>query len=183
MKLNFLKTIRDRREQRRRLRELRQMTETSVTLDRLMGSGVINWNPKLRQMLISEPLALLMLQSTEKWQNFVRNLYLWTYARECNQAWEDYFHKEELMAVRKALKENQNLTRDDIDRIRRARRQEIALSDVTPPQVKPFEFLVIPDSTEAAPKPVFVGWFNPETEQQELALWSEVEPFLKGKSE
>ncbi len=87
--------------------------------------------------------------------------------------------KEELAAVRKALAKDSKLQRMDIDRIKWSRRQEIALSDMQPPKVEPFEFFIIPDSTEAAVEPLAVGSYDPNTEKMEVATWDEVKALLK----
>lgn len=87
--------------------------------------------------------------------------------------------KEELSAVREALSKNPKPQRSDIDRIRWSRRQEIALSDMEPPKVEPFEFFIIPDSTEAAVEPIAVGSYDPNTGQMEVAMWNEVKNLLE----
>ena len=71
------------------------------------------------------------------------------------------------------------LSRADVERIRLAARQQVAESDIEPPKVEPFEFFIVQDTTDAAAKLIAVGYFNPETNDMELAPWSEVEPLLK----
>lgn len=180
--MNILKKIRNYRERKRDLQRLRNYAGVTATLKRLADSGMLYWEPKQRRMMIAEPLALMMMQTAEGWQNFIQNLYLWTYADECNRAWTDYLQREELAAVRRAATKlsptTTQLTRQEIDRIRRARRSEIAQSDLQPPRVEPFEFFIIPDTTEPSPAPIAVGWFDPETDRQDLAAWSDVSAAL-----
>lgn len=186
MTLNIFKALARRRDERRRLNELKLMAGNEQTLERLMEAGLLAWEPRQRRLLIMQPLAVVMMRTAESWQAFVRNTYLWTYSLQARQAWEDFFRREELAAVRRAqaaLPEGRTLSRDDVERIRRARRQEIAATDMEPPRVEPFEMFILPDSTEAAPKPIAVGWFDPETDRQEIAPWSEVETLLKVNSE
>ena len=71
------------------------------------------------------------------------------------------------------------LSRADVERIRLAARQQVAESDIEPPKVEPFEFFIVQDTTDAAARLIAVGYFNPETNDTELAPWSEVEPLLK----
>ena len=71
------------------------------------------------------------------------------------------------------------LSRADVERIRLAARQQVAESDIEPPKVEPFEFFIVQDTTDAAARLIAVGYFNPETNDMELAPWSEVEPLLK----
>lgn len=186
--MGILNVLKRRRSQRRKQKELAALAANSATLSRLMASGMLAWDPKLRRLLIMQPLALLMMRSAETWQNFIRNVYLWTYQQQAERAWDDYFQREELAAVRRAMDKARQEGRDDlfrgeqgrqaVERIKRARRQEIAQSELEPPKVEPFEFFILPDTTEAAPKPIAVGWFDPEHDSQELAPWSEVEPLL-----
>ena len=70
------------------------------------------------------------------------------------------------------------LSRADVERIRLAARQQVAESDIEPPKIEPFEFFIVQDTTDAAAKLIAVGYFNPETNDMELAPWSEVEPLL-----
>ena len=191
--MSILNVLKRRRSQRRKQKELAALAANSATLSRLMASGMLAWDPKLRRLLIMQPLALVMMRSAETWQNFIRNVYLWTYQQQAERAWDDYFQREELAAVRRAMDKARQEGRDDlfrgeqgrqaVERIKRARRQEIAQSELEPPKVEPFEFFILPDTTEAAPKPIAVGWFDPEHDSQELAPWSEVEPLLRTKTE
>ena len=70
------------------------------------------------------------------------------------------------------------LSRADVERIRLAARQQVAENDIEPPKIEPFEFFIVQDTTDAAAKLIAVGYFNPETNDMEIAPWSEVEPLL-----
>ena len=174
------------REQRRKLKELKQFSSTFSTLEQLQQAGMLAWDQQQRRLFVMQPLAVVMMKSAESWQNFVQNCFQWTYFKACQQAWDDFLLKEELAAVRKASvgekHQSVQLSRDDVERIRRARRAEIVQSDMEPPTVAPFEIFIMPDTTEAAPKPIAVGYFNPETSDSEIAPWSEVEPLLQKSS-
>ena len=193
--MNFFQRLRQRREEKRRLRDLNKTASAFVTLERLQTSGLLAWDQKQRRVLIAEPLAFIYMSKAETWQAFLQNLYLWMYYTACNEAWEAYMQKEELKAVRAAMAEREqveatadgktqkqhspNLTRNDIDRIRRARRAEIAQSDMKPPRVEGFEFFIIRDTTDAQPDIVAVGHYDPDTEQIEMATWQEVKLLLE----
>ena len=192
--MNILQKWRDRRAQKRKLRELATVSSTFATLDRLMASGLLSWQPKTRQMLIAEPLATIFMQTAEKWQAFIRNLYRWTYYQQCQEAWEKFFEREELKAVRDAMEDGRSkmedgktstishqpsaLSREDIERIRRARRAEISQTDMEPPVIKEFDFFIIPETTEAHPEPIAVGHYNAQTQEMEMATWEEVRSLL-----
>jgi hypothetical protein len=189
--MNILQKWRDRRAQKRKLRELATVSSTFATLDRLMASGLLSWQPKTRQMLIAEPLATIFMQTAEKWQAFIQNLYRWTYYQQCQEAWEKFFEREELKAVRDAMASptpdpspkregsDQPLSREGIDRIRRARRAEIAQSDMPAPKVQPFEFFCVRDTKDKEAQVVFVGHFDPDTDQIDMATWDEVQRLMQ----
>lgn len=128
------------------------------------------------------------MQTAEKWQAFIQNVYLWTYHKQASEAWEQYMQKEELKAVRNSLSpdpspkgegSSQTLSREDIERIKRSRRAEIAESDMQPPKVEGFEFFIVADSTDQQPKVMVVGHYDPDTDSVEMASWEEVSRFLK----
>ena len=131
-----------------------------------------------------------MLKTPETWQNFINNVFLWEYSRQCQQAWNDYFLKEELRAVKDYKQEHKGkvLSRSDVNRIREARRQEILSSAMAAPKVEGFEFFIVspPDlkdkvTDEKSPvgRLTAVGHYDPETDKMEMALWKDVERLLK----
>ena len=115
-----------------------------------------------------------------------KRLNQWLYYQQAQEAWNAHFLKEELAAVRKASvgenRETVQLSRADVERIRLAARQQVAESDIEPPKIEPFEFFIVQDTTDAAAKLIAVGYFNPETNDMELAPWSEVEPLVRAAS-
>ena len=150
---------------------------------------------KNRRLLITEPLALIFMQTAEKWQAFIQNVYLYTYHQQCAEAWEQYMQKEELAAVREAMADRErvelsadgktqkqhspNMSREDIDRIRRARRAEIAQSDMPAPKIQPFEFFCVRDTKDKEAQVVFVGHFDPDTDQIDMATWEDVQRLMQ----
>lgn len=195
-----------RREQRKKLKELKAFSSVFTTLDRLEQSGLLTFDAKSRRLFIAQSLALLMMKDAESWVNFIQNVYLWLYYQQAQQAWADHMLKEELAAVRRAARdtggtvpsvmsptsqeglspsvspapeERNPLSRADIERIRLAARQQVAESDIEPPKVEPFEMFIVEDTVDAKPKIIAVGYFDPETNDMELAPWSEVEPLIK----
>lgn len=138
-----------------------------------------------------QPFAvLLMARGAEGWVNSVHVIFQYTYWHQIQKAWNDYIRKEELASVRKAIRAQSGksgnkrknkapvLTREDIQRIKSSRRKEIGLSDIEPPKAEPFEFYIIPDSTEAAVEPIAVGYYDPTTEDMEVASWNDVSKLI-----
>lgn len=175
-----------RREQRKKLKELKAFSSTFSTLDRLEQSGLLVWDQKQRRLFIAQSLFVLTARDAESFVTFTQNVYLWLTYQESQRLWNDHFLRKELEAVRQAsVGDNHQtiqLSRDDVERIRLAARQQVAESDVEPPKVEPFEMFIVEDTVDAKPKIIAVGYFDPETNAQELAPWSEVEPLVRATS-
>lgn len=190
--MNILKKWRERRQQKRKQRETQQTLQMWALLEKLFDAGQISFDRKAHRLFITQPVAsLLMSKGADAWVQAVHNIYNYVHFLQTQQAWDEYMQKEELAAVRDAMqaaKEHQpsalspqpsSISRSDIDRIRLARRQQIAFSDMEPPKVEPFEFFIIPLSTEAKVEPLAVGYYDPNTAQMDVAAWSDVKALLK----
>lgn len=178
--MNILKQWRERRQQKRKQRETQQTLQMWALLEKLFDAGQISFDRKAHRLFITQPVAsLLMSKGADAWVQSVHNIYNYVHFLQTQQAWDEYMQKEEMKAVRDAMqaaKEHQSsaishhtspISRQDIDRIRLARRQQIAFSDMEPPKVEPFEFFIIPLSTEAKVEPLAVGYYDPNTEIQD----------------
>ena len=188
---------RERRQQKRKQRETQQTLQMWALLEKLFDAGQISFDHKAHRLFITQPVAsLLMSKGADAWVQSVHNIYNYVHFLQTQQAWDEYMQKEELAAVRDAMqalgdgssrdseRSHKNrplgeLSRSDIDRIRIARRQQIAFSDMEPPKVEPFEFFIIPLSTEAKVEPIAVGYYDPNTAQMDVAPWSDVAQLLK----
>ena len=204
--MNILKKWRERRQQKRKQRETQQTLQMWALLEKLFDAGQISFDRKAHRLFITQPVAsLLMSKGADAWVQSVHNIYNYVHFLQTQQAWDEYMQKEELAAVRDAMKrptpngsstttvphgsppgkpssvshQPSSLSRQDIDRIRLARRQQIAFSDMEPPKVEPFEFFIIPLSTEAKVEPLAVGYYDPNTAQMDVAAWSDVTQLLK----
>ena len=179
---NPIKQWRERRRQKKELKKQRELFQTWALLESIFQIGQLSFDSKSNRLFITQPLAtLLMARGAEGWVNSISAIYQYLYWQQAQKAWGNFFHEEELAAVRHALVENPNMQRIDIDRIKRARRAEIAMTDMEPPKVEPFEFFILPDSTEASVEPIAIGYFDPETGEMEVATWEEVKPLLQKK--
>ena len=182
MTWNLLSRWKEHRKQKKAQKQQRSLLQTWRWLEKLFQSGMISFDDKAHRLFITQPLAVvLMANGADGWVNSIHAIYQYTYWRTSQQAWDDYMQKEELTAVRKALAQDAKLQRMDIDRIKWSRRQEIALSDMQPPKMEPFEFFIIPNSTESKVEPLAVGYYDPNTEKMEVATWDEVKSLLKNQ--
>ncbi len=196
--MNILKKWRERRQQKRKQRETQQTLQMWALLEKLFDAGQISFDRKAHRLFITQPVAsLLMSKGADAWVQSVHNIYNYVHFLQTQQAWDEYMQKEELAAVRDAMQHPSlaqggagggsvgggSLSRSDIDRIRLARRQQIAFSDMEPPKVEPFEFFIIPLSTEAKVEPLAVGYYDPNTGQMDVAAWDDVAQLLKAARE
>lgn len=205
--MGFFRKFNQWRKSRKQLKQLHDIGGVFHALDAMEKAGMISFDTRNRRLFIEEPLALIMMAGgAEKWTNFIQNCFTWLYHRQCTEAWKAYILKEELDAVRIATKKHTAMTRADIERVRRARRDEIAQGDIQPPKVEPFEFFVVRavlqtnTSASAGPKPtekdgrcdttanktsvpageiLAVGHYDPDTEQLEIGAWEDVSLYLK----
>jgi hypothetical protein len=183
----FTYFTKERREQRKKLRELKAFASRFSTLDQLEQSGLLTFDNKSRRLFVAQSLAVLMMKDAESWVAFVTNVYQWLYWQQAQEAWNAHFLKTEIAAVRKASQgdnhQTVNLSRADVERIRLAARQQVAESDIEPPKVEPFEIFIVEDTVDAKPKIIAVGYFDPETNDMEIAPWAEIEPLINKSAE
>jgi hypothetical protein len=213
---NPIKQWLQRRQQKKaskqNLRWLQSVAQQHQWLDQLRTAGLLQWDVVQRRLFIEADLAVLFLQDAQRWTAFIHNTYQWLYYLESQSAVEDYFHQQELKAVRDAmaaaesgtvpaaakgeadstegLSPKSKLTRADIDRIRRNRRAEIMQQDVPVPQVEPFEFFIVradaPDTTaaqQATGRLIAVGHYDPANDDIDIASWDDVAPLLQPNKE
>ena len=192
---NPLKRFLERRQEKKQLRETLRVLRMYAWLEKMFDSGVLHYDSDNRRLVMEQSLAVLLMQrGAEGWVNAVREIYRYVHFRLTQKAWDDYMHREEVKAVRNALNKGGNLNRDDIERIKSARRMEIAQTDMKPPKVEAFEFFVVgteegrtdsTDSTEKVSGGVIrlVGHYDPQTEHMDLASWEEVSLFLNQNEE
>ena len=199
---NLFTRWRNRRQQKRKQRETQQTLQMWALLEKLFDAGQISFDRKAHRLFITQPVAsLFMSRGADAWVQSVHNIYNYVHFLQTQQAWDEYMQREELAAVRDAMANGQSsmangqssmansslftfhssLTREDIDRIRLARRHQIAFSDMEPPKVEPFEFFIIPLSTEAKVEPLAVGYYDPNTGEMDVAPWDEVQSLMQPK--
>lgn len=185
----WLQKRRQKKASKQNLRWLQSVAQQHQWLDQLRTSGLLQWDVVQRRLFIEADLAVLFLQDAQRWTAFIHNTYQWLYYLESQTAVEDYFHQEELKAVREQLNQHPDLSRSDIDRIRRARRAEIMQSDVPTPKVEPFEFFIVRSdepstaAAQASGRLIAVGHYDPDTQHMEIAPWEDIQPLLQQKKE
>jgi len=187
---NPIKQWLQRRQQKKaskeNLRWLQATAQQHQWLDQLRTAGLLQWDVVQRRLFIEADLAMLFMQSADRWTAFIHNTYQWLYYQLCQSQMEDFFHQEELKAVRDAMAQAPKLSRADIDRIRRNRRAEIMQSDVPVPKVEGFEFFIVRSdapttapSQQATGRLIAVGHYDPDTDNMEIASWDDVAQLLK----
>ena len=120
-------------------------------IGRVKGKTVIGCFAQGSHEIIDTHDCHIQKEGNNEIVNAVREIYRYVHFRLTQEAWETYMHREEVKAVRTILNQGRELKRDDIERIKSARRMEIAQGDMQPPKVEPFEFFVIgPEVKEEA---------------------------------
>ena len=190
---NPIKQWLQRRQQKKaskqNLRWLQATAQKHQWLDQLRTSGLLQWDVVQRRLFIEADLAVLFLQSADRWTAFIHNTYQWLYYQLCQSQMEDFFHQEEIKAVREQLNHGAKLSREDIDRVRRNRRAEIIQSDVPVPQVEGFEFFIVRSDAvstaadQATGRLIAVGYYDPSNDDIDIASWDDVAPLLQQKKE
>ena len=177
--MKIFQRYRERRQEKQRLRDLSNRLRNMKTLERLMATGMLAWNQQRTQLFIAEPLAVVMMKDADSWLGFMHNVTEHAVLEQQQRAWTEYFQREELKAVREALQENPHLSRFDIDRIKRARSEEITQDDMQPPRVQEFDFFIVRDTRDAEGQVIAVGHYQADTEKVELATWDEVRRLME----
>ena len=184
----WLQKRQQKKASKKNLRWLQSVAQQHQWLDQLRTSGLLQWDVVQRRLFIEADLAALFIQSAQRWTAFIHNTYQWLYYLESQTAVEDYFHQQELKAVREQLNQHPDLSRADIDRIRRHRRAEIMQSDVPTPKVEPFEFFIVradepsTAAAQASGRLIAVGHYDPDTQHMEIAPWEDIQPLLQTKA-
>lgn len=199
--MGILNIFRSRKKRRaiKEQKKLAQICRNFKTLETLQKSGLILWDLAQRRLYLEQPIAMMMMNSDKNWRTFLKNCFLWIYYQECVDAMDTLMLDKELKAVRRAKKICNTLTMHDINRIKTACRNEIAFEDYEKhaPEIKPFEFFVIRENSEAVPRSknkggteegnenivaggelFCVGQYDPNAETFDIALWSDVQSFF-----
>lgn len=179
---------------RKDLQGLADFATVFKTFEQLEKANLLSFDQKNRRLFIEQPLAIVMMAGdVEKWKAFINNAFIWLYHRQCTEAWENFLLKEELNAVRLATKEHSGMTRADVERVRRQRRDEILESDMKAPKIEPFEFFVVREanrdeaakagSKDSVPAGTIlaVGRYDMQSEQLEMAAWEDVKALFNHK--
>lgn len=170
-----------RRKNRKQLRELKQIVSMFATLEKLARRGRIYWKAQDKILLIEEEFATIKLaEGKEGFQHFLDQVAAWQNYQLINEAYEAHRIKVETEAVRKAQKDNPNLTNSDIYRIRQFARSTMGEIDLESLDVlKEFDIMIIRPSapsakaaTEANGQLLAVGHYDGK--QVEMAMYDDI---------
>lgn len=168
-----------RKKSDRNIKLLSLLSSNAATFDKLEKTQLILWNEKDRRLFVSEPVATLMLsQGYESWCNFVRNAFLWQFGKQQSEAWHNQLINHQMKAVRDYRKAHptETLTTKDIVRIKLEAKATLDYSEGAKPKVSPFEFFILYSLTSnpADAHVQWVGTFDPETDDIQMASWEEL---------
>ena len=174
---NPFKWWRERKKHKSDLKRTQSMIHMFSHVEKLKKSKMVSWDPRTRRIFIAEPVAVTMLAlGAAKWRNFLANINLYQVYQLQQEAWEAFFRKVEVEAVKEARKKYAILPKAEIARIKRAAHDSVDISAIEPPKLTKFEFFILGDSVQDAKKKVveWVGEFNPETNECVMAEWEDV---------
>lgn len=175
-----------KRNNKKQLRELNLLSTQFAILDEFARRGLLYWKEGEKMLLIEQSIAILkMTEGASGFQHFLDQVGAWQNYKLINAAYENRRIEIETSAVRKAQKDNKNLTKADIYRIRQLARQtmpEIQLKDLQ--CIKEFDILVISatavsakEATEESEQLVAVGHYNGE--RIEMAMYDDIKHNLQ----
>lgn len=170
-----------RRKNRKQLRELGLISKQFALVGELARRGLIYWKAQDKILLLEESLATIKLaEGKEGFQHFLDQVAAWQNFQLINEAYEAHRIKVETEAVRKAQKDNPNLSNSDIYRIRQFARSTMGEIDIESLDIlKEFDIMIIRPSapsakaaTEANGQLLAVGHYDGK--QVEMAMYDDI---------
>lgn len=170
-----------RRKNRKQLRELGLISKQFALVGEIARRGLIYWKAQDKILLLEESLATIKLaEGKEGFQHFLDQVAAWQNFQLINEAYEAHSIKVETDAVRKAQKDNPNLSNSDIYRIRQFARSTMGEIDLESLDIlKEFDIMIIRPSapsakaaTEANGQLLAVGHYDGK--QVEMAMYDDI---------
>lgn len=167
--------------QRTNLREVKELAEMFGYIEDLVQGGNIYWKGKDNILLIEEHFAILKIAEGKKgFQKFLDQISAWQNYQLINAAYDKHRQEAEIQAVRKAQKDNPNLSNSDIYRIRQFARSTMGEIDIESLDIlKEFDIMIIRSSapsakaaTEANGQLLAVGHYDGK--QVEMAMYDDI---------
>lgn len=170
-----------RRKNRKQLRELGLISKQFALVGEIARRGLIYWKAQDKILLLEESLATIKLaEGKEGFQHFLDQVAAWQNFQLINEAYEAHRIKVETETVRKAQKDNPNLSNSDIYRIRQLARSTMGEIDFESLDIlKEFDIMIIRSSapsaknaTEANGQLLAVGHYDGK--QVEMAMYDDI---------
>lgn len=170
-----------RRKNRKQLRELGLISKQFALVGEIARRGLIYWKAQDKILLLEESLATIKLsEGKEGFQHFLDQVAAWQNFQLINEAYGAHRIKVETEAVRKAQKDNPNLSNSDIYRIRQFARSTMGEIDLESLDIlKEFNIMIIRSSapsakaaTEANGQLLAVGHYDGK--QVEMAMYDDI---------
>lgn len=141
-----------RRKNRKQLRELGLISKQFALVGEIARRGLIYWKAQDKILLLEESLATIKLaEGKEGFQHFLDQVAAWQNYQLINEAYAAHRIKVETEAVRKAQKDNPNLSNSDIYRICQLARSTMAEIDIESLDIlKEFDIMIIRSSAPSA---------------------------------
>lgn len=152
---------REKKEKKEQQKQQLALLRNVSTLTRFAKAGMLFIDMKEKKVIISTSLSMLFLNDRTRWVNFLQNVQYWFVYKVSQLMWNQLFLDAEVKAVREARKKYPNLTKLQEAEIRRKARTDISMTELEPPKIEPFEFILSTDISSGAEPEVFaVGRFE-----------------------
>ena len=170
-----------RRKNRKQLNELGLISKQFALVGEIARRGLIYWKAQDKILLLEESLATIKLsEGKEGFQHFLDQVAAWQNFQLINEAYGAHRIKVETEAVRKAQKDNPNLSNSDIYRIRQLARSTMGEIDIESLDIlKEFDIMIIRSSapsaknaTEANGQLLAVGHYDGK--QVDMAMYDDI---------
>lgn len=135
-----------KRKKKKQLRELNQLSQAFAIITEYNRRGLIHWQTKDKILLIEESLAVVEIAHGEdKFRNFLNHAANWQNFRLIRDAYDQARIDLEAKAVREAQKQDHNLTKSDIQRIRQNARSRMEVIPVEQLKglIREFDIMII----------------------------------------
>lgn len=133
-------------------------------MDQMEKSGLIAIDISSSRVFISSTLASCYIGKSEHWRNFLTRVHSWFDFRVGEELRERHFKDLESKAIREARKKYVVLSKDEISEIRSNARLSANVVDVSAPEIKSFEFVIVSGTRiNRKSEAIVVGTYNKGT--------------------
>lgn len=156
------------------------------TVETLEKHGLLAWVEKDKRLFIALPLASVMIaRGMDGFQNFLDNVTMYHAQKELERQYRAIVRDRQREAVKKRTASGVRVKAGELDSIRRAVVDALQPDDIAGTTLAPFDFFIISDSVEgySQAEVSFVGHYNPDSGQVDMAPWSDIQQLINSSTD